>query len=105
MHPHQNSVLGIASHPDVLKYLAARFQEQRRLLTRFDLGIGCFENVITVTEQTPLIDVLDALALIEYLQRVLDSKEGTLKDILFKLCYILGKDCFKIISFDPLEKF
>ena len=96
MHPHQNSVLGIASHLDVLKYLVARFQEQRRLFDQriFDLGIGCFENVVTVTEQTSLIDVLDALAVNRISSvPVLDSKDGTLKDI-YCSNYVtfLGKD-------------
>ena len=96
MHPHQNSVLGIASHLDVLKYLVARFQEQRRLFDQciFDLKIGRFQNVITATNETPLIDVLDALAENRISSvPILDSKDGTLVDI-YCSNYVtyLGKD-------------
>jgi 5'-AMP-activated protein kinase, regulatory gamma subunit len=96
MHPRQNSVLGVASHLDVLKYLVARFQEERRLFDQciFDLGIGQFRNVIIAKDNTPLIDVLE-LFVDNRISSVpiVSASTGSLKDI-YCSSYVthLGRD-------------
>ena len=96
MHPRQNSVLGIASHLDVLKYLVEKFREDRRLFDQciFDLGIGQFRNVITAKDSTPLITVLDLFAENKISSiPILDGESGQLKDV-YCSSYVthLGKD-------------
>eukprot|EP00941_MAST-03F_sp_MAST-3F-sp1_P002008 g2008.t1 len=58
-------LLGIITHLSLLKYLVAHFREGRKLFETsvFDLGMGSYgENVITVSEDTTLFDVIRKLA-------------------------------------------
>ncbi|OQR81297.1 5'-AMP-activated protein kinase subunit gamma [Thraustotheca clavata] len=59
----QNSVLSIITHFGILEYLVSTFREQRRLFDQsiLELGIGTFSNLITMPEDTPLINVLHTL--------------------------------------------
>lgn len=61
--PEQNSVLAIVTFRGILEYLVSSFREQRRLFdqTLQELGIGTYQNIITVSEDTPLIRVLHVL--------------------------------------------
>lgn len=59
----QRSVLAILSYAGILEYLVTSFREQRRLFDQSieELGIGKFENMVTVPEDMPLIQVLYTL--------------------------------------------
>ena len=58
--PADARVLSTITYTTVLEYLVTQFREQRRLFddSIYDLGIGTYENVITVTPQIILSEVL-----------------------------------------------
>jgi len=62
--PEECGVLAVVTHVDVLDFFVAHFREERRLFDQpiVDLGIGTFDDVVTVAHDTRLRDVLDLLA-------------------------------------------
>jgi CBS domain-containing protein len=61
--PKDCGVLAVVTHVDILEYFVASFREERRLFDQpiRELGIGTFENVVSVGRTTPLRDVLELL--------------------------------------------
>ncbi len=62
--PSENKVLATVAHLAVLQYLVRTFQEPRRLFDQsiFELGVGVYSNVVTVSQHTKLIEVLNLLS-------------------------------------------
>lgn len=56
-------VLAVVTHVEILEYFVATFREERRLFDQpiCELGIGTFDEVVTVESTTPLRDVLELL--------------------------------------------
>jgi len=61
--PKDCGILAVVTHVDILEYFVASFREERRLFDQpiRELGIGTFENVVSVGTITPLRDVLELL--------------------------------------------
>ena len=56
-------ILAVVTHVDILEYFVATFREERRLFDQpiQELGIGSFDEVMTVNTTTSLEDVLKLL--------------------------------------------
>lgn len=63
MLPDDMRVLAAVTYTNVLEHLVTHFREQRRLFddTILDLGIGTYQNLVTVTPQQTLADTLHLL--------------------------------------------
>jgi CBS domain-containing protein len=61
--PRDCGVLAIVTHVEILEYFVATFREERRLFDQpiGELGIGTFEDVVSVGGTTPLREVLEIL--------------------------------------------
>jgi CBS domain-containing protein len=92
----ENRVLATVAHLAILQYLVREFKEPRRLFDQsiYELGIGVFDNVITVPQQTELIEVLNLLSQHNISSvPVIDPTNGTVLDIYSRnMVVMLGKD-------------
>lgn len=92
----ENRVLATVAHLAVLQYLVRTFQEPRRLFDQsiFELGIGVFQNVVSVPEHTKLIDVLNLLSQHGISSvPVVEQKTSRVLDIYSRnMVVMLGKD-------------
>mmetsp|Transcript_30290 Transcript_30290/g.93718 ORF Transcript_30290/g.93718 Transcript_30290/m.93718 type:complete len:276 (-) Transcript_30290:282-1109(-) len=61
--PQDCGILAVVTHVEILEYFVATFREERRLFDQpiCELGIGTFNEVVTVDIATPLRDVLKLL--------------------------------------------
>lgn len=61
--PKDCGVLAVVTHVEILEYFVATFREERRLFDQpiRDLGIGTFDDVVSVSGTTPLREVLEIL--------------------------------------------
>ena len=92
----ENRVLATVAHLAILQYLVREFKEPRRLFDQsiYELGIGVFDNVVTVPQQTELIEVLNLLSQHNISSvPVIDPTNGAVLDIYSRnMVVMLGKD-------------
>ena len=92
----ENRVLATVAHLAIIQYLVREFKEPRRLFDQsiYELGIGVFDNVVTVPQQTELIEVLNLLSQHNISSvPVIDPTNGVVLDIYSRnMVVMLGKD-------------